>query len=88
MADMPVVDLTAAAKVMVHWLDDKPLNPEATGPLIDLWMTLLGFNTDPDTDEYEPHMMEAVALAFDLADPPAKPPTVTVDEVVVQGEVL
>src|SRR5262245_35816173 len=89
MAEMPEVHLTDAAKVMVKWLDEKPLNPEATGPLIELWMSLFGFGLDSDEPDYEDGMMQAVGIAFDLADPPPEPQsTVVVTDVIVQGEVL
>jgi hypothetical protein len=83
----PKIHLAEAARLLVTWLDG-PINPEKTGPPIDLWLTLLGYTTDPDDPDYETGLHAAVLLAFDLADPPAKPPVVTVTDVVVQGEVL
>lgn len=84
----PQIHLAAAARLLVTWLDETPLNPEKTGGPIDLWLTLLGYGTDPDHPDYEAGLQEAVLLAFDLADPPPKPPVVTVTDVVVRGEVL
>lgn len=87
----PTIDLKAAARLLVEWMDDPKMGPHEIGWPLELWLTLLGLDRDPDSPDYG--LDDAVEYAFHLAHSDDRPspgpggrPMVTVE--VIKGEVL